>query len=355
MEKKIAYIIAWSVVGVFFFAFLLTVILTSAIVTSSLKDTWIKPGEQVLVCNSKEFTVKPAKAGVMGFISTIGAPQLSTDKRVTNEVFEGTVKSGNKFDLTKFQGKGGDIVHIDLESTGFNALEVYYYKRVKVYKYNSGTVIVEDSINKDGKNKTFITARRGGHSSGGSSSSGRKKSGSSANYENVRFVAFYVNGTGSISGEGSLPGVFEYGISLSGNAGAEYEINITYSRNYYYSATTTNFTAGEKKKFNSEKYKEFCIALDMEYDGPITEPDASRNDIDLYCAQRYTNGDTKAMLVLGLFFVVSIIVVSCITLCIRNKDKYQGPLRDVRSNNRNDGNGGMPGDSGNAGIEMSQP
>lgn len=311
-------------VGVCFFALALTLILTSVIVGSSLDDSWLKPGEQLHICKNKEFTVNPAKDTVIALVS----PTLSTDRRITNEAFDGTVKGTSLTDISRFRARYGDTIDIELDSTSFANVEVYYYDEVTtVTKKKTKSSLPTMNGEEEGENDDVnpIKPRKGGKG-GGSKKKKKSKSGSSSKTSTklVRFIALAVNGTGSNFGSVTLPGEYEYGIGIGGTAGGSYEINITYSRKYYTSSNVLNCTPGQDNAFNSGKQKGYCAAIEMVYDGPITDPNNATNNVDLYCEQRYTTGDIVAIVIFVVLFVISLVTMGIIIYL-----KVDGKLGDV--------------------------
>ena len=309
---KTPFVVGGSIFGVTFFAFALTMILTSVIITSDTKDTWIKPGEQVRICRNKKFTANPPMDGVIGHVFPTGINYNATEVRIANEVFDGTVTSKKMADATKFHANTDDIVTIEFESTSYSKVEVYYFKKMtKAAAKKIKTNTIEDdekTVEGEGNENTIAPKRRGGHSSHHSSSGGRS---SSKYYTTVRFVALSINGTGLISGSAVLPENSEYGIgvvSVDGATGYDYSINITYERKYYTSDEIVNCTSGVKTPFNSEKKKGYCVVFEMEYDGPITDPEASKSKLGLYCAQRYNTGDIIAISMMASLLLIGIII-----------------------------------------------
>lgn len=308
-----------ATVGVLAFGLILTIILTVSIVTSSLSDTWIKPGEQVIICKDKKFTVNPEKDGVFG----LAFPKAASTKRITSEIFERSIQDPDLTEITRFRASDGDTVDIDFESNTYSRIEVYYYKE-ETYKYKSTSTNTGYDQDNDNKldnplvpQRGHTTRRRRHRSSSSSTKTGTKT---------VRYVALAVNGTGAISGSAVLPGDYEYGIELGGTVGSEYEMNITYNRKYYISdSPAINCTADKKTEFNSEKVSGYCAAIEMAYDGPITDPDNSEINLDLYCAQRMSSGDIAAIAVFAFFFICSLVML-CIAFSFQKK--YGDSCRD---------------------------
>lgn len=291
--------------GLLGFAFVLTLILTSVIVGSSLKDIWLKPGEQVKICKGKEFTAKPQQFNIKYFSPNYA---ISTDKRITKEIFDGTVTgtSSSLNDITKFHAGEGDTIDIDFDSLGYNAIEVYYWKKTGSTSSSSEDYSFNEFFD-NLKNNTVTAKRRKHHHSSSS------KSHKSSSSKNVRYVAYALNGTNSLSGSATLPGNFEYGIALGGSTGTDFSINITFSRKYYYSVSgNTESLSSDLKKisFNSEKVNEFCAILEMPYDDVITDPENSKNNIDLFCAERYSGVDICMIGLFTSFFFISLIALA---------------------------------------------
>ena len=72
MRRRTVFIISGSVLIGALAVLGLTIGLAVTIVTSSLYDTWIKLGEQIVICEDTEFTVNPKRDGVVGYIFLMG-------------------------------------------------------------------------------------------------------------------------------------------------------------------------------------------------------------------------------------------------------------------------------------------
>lgn len=310
--------------SVLFFAFVLAVILSVSIVGSSLSDTWIKPGEQILICKNKEFTVKPDVEGVKALISATGTPSHETYRRTSSEVFDSTIQKSTMTDITKFHSGASDIIDIELDASEDIALEVYYYKEITTKSSSASASQNPDVM--DGS--PIIPERRRRRKSSSSS-----KSKSKTTTKKVRFVPLAINGTGTISGSATLPGTYEYGISISGTVGSSYGINITYSRYYYTTSRSVACPAKTKTKLNSDKINGYCAVLEMGYNDVITEPMESKNSLDLFCEKRISTVDMAMMMVFGALFLFSLILIA-IAFCVVKKGEEMG----VEMNGSKDGN-----------------
>lgn len=300
-----------ATVGVLAFGLVLTIILTVAIVTSDLDDTWIKPGEQVIICRDKKFTVNPEVEGVIGLIS----PIASETKRVTSESYESTIQDPDMVEISRFRASSGDTISIDFESSTYSRIEVYYY-REETYTYTSNLASL--NAGDDDKVDNPLVPQRG-HTSRRrrrkSSSGGSSKKTST---RNVRYVALALNGTGSIYDFATLPGNYEYGIELGGTVGSEYVANITYKRKYYVSGNTVECPPGKKTEFNSNKASGYCAAIEMKYDGPITDMDNAESNLDLFCPERINSGDIAAIAVFAFFLICSLVMM-CIAISVQKQ------------------------------------
>lgn len=316
--------------SVLFFAFVLAVILSVSIVGSSLSDTWIKPGEQILICKNKEFTVKPDVEGVKALISATGTPSHETYRRTSNEAFDSTIQKSSMSDITKFHSGASDIIDIEIDASDEVILEVYYYKEITVTSSSASASQNPDVI--DGS--PIIPERRRKHKSSSSS-----KSKSTTKTKKVRFVPLAINGTGTISGSATLPGTYEYGIGISGTVGTSYGINITYSRYYYTTSRSVTCPSKTKTKLNSDKISGYCAVLEMEYNDVITEPMESRNDLDLFCEKRISTVDMAMMCLFGSLFLFSLFFVA-IAFCVVKRAKEMGiEMNGGNGNNNGNGNG----------------
>lgn len=333
MKGKTLFIISGSVLIGALAVLGLTIGLAAAIITSSLYDTWLRPGEQVVICKNKEFTVNPKKDGVVGYILPNGTSNALTVNRSASEIIEGVIKNVKQTDITTFSAKPNDTIYIELEATDHVALEVYldiYYTDAK----NLNTTYVTNDTNKqqqqqramyrdinaqnkndnandddtDGNNNP-ITPKRGG--------SYHRTPGGGSGRRWIRFVYLSMSGSGFMSGGATLIArrEKEYTISINGTVGAEYDINITYTRKSYVSDDIVNCTAGEKTAFNSEKKKGYCAALEMTSDEPYSASDNPKNKLDLYCAERFSIGDIIAISIIG-FFVLVVIIMDLVFFCI---------------------------------------
>ena len=306
---KTPYIVGGTLLSVALFAIILTIVLTSVIITSSLKDTYIKPGEQVRICKNKEFTVNPAMDGVVGHVFPTGIDYNATEVRIANEAFDGTVTSKKMVDITEFHASADDTILMEFESASYSKVEVYYKTKMGVIAANrimNGDTIRRAGIAKGGNENTIPPkeARANGHNSGESTLT-------------LRIVALRINGTGLISGSAVLPEDSEYWIGvvdMNGTTGHDYSINITYARKYYTSNETVNCTSGVKTTLNSEKQKGYCAVFEMEYDGPITDPEASKNKLDFFCAERYDSGDIVAISTLS--GIAAVVIMMSIVLIV---------------------------------------
>ena len=298
------YIVGGIAIGVSIFAFAITMILTSVIITSSIEDTYIKPGEQVRICKNKEFTVNPAMDGVIGHIFPTGIDYNATEVRIANEVLDGTVKSKKMFDVTDFRANTEDTILMEFESASYSKVEVYYFKKMRAEKAKeiiNGDTIRPYEVAKGGNENTIAPKDKPGYNSRGSI------------YTTLRIVALRINGTGLISGDAIIPEDSEYWIgvvSMNGTTGYDYSINITYARKYYTSNETVNCTSGVKTTLNSEKKKGYCAVFEMEYDAPITDPKASKNKLGLFCPERYSTVDIIVLPIIACLAVVFIIIAS---------------------------------------------
>ena len=318
---KLLTIASGIVLGVVAFAWVLTMILTSVILTSSLDDTWIKPGEQVLVCKGKEFTVNPKQSDIYAFISPDGVPEIADDNRSTVEVFNSTVKDSEKYDLTSFHAAGSDTVTVYFSSDSSSTLEVYYYETVT---YTTTSRRRSYSAENDKNENAPVPMKSGGRSSSRSRSRSRSSSRSSSSTKTVkvRRVVTTMSGSDFVLGPQLLPGDYEYGISLTGTLNSKFNISTTVTRKYYECNETIDLYAGNKTEFNSEKAKEYCVVLEAPYDSPITDPEASKIDLDLYCAQRFNNVDIAVICVFTVLLVIAIFFF-CLVIYI---DKTHGDV-----------------------------
>lgn len=252
-------IVSIIVTGVLALGFVITMIVTSVLIDSSLSDSWLKPGEQRIICKNKEFTVLPESTGISAYIFPEGLPSPS-GIRTTSEIINGTFESTSLKDITLFHSYENDSIYVEFESfDGVAEVEVYYIKKVV----------------------------KAGRSNGHSVTRTVKKN----------FPVLSLSGSDYLYGSDLIPCDHEFHVAVKGTKGATYMLNITHKRSYYEPENETLYlNASEKVYFNSEKVKKYCIVLDNEYDGPITDPDDSVN-LDLYCAKRYSQADIIAIVV----------------------------------------------------------
>ena len=315
--SKTPYIVGAVIFGVTLVAFVITMVLTSVIITSSIDDTWIKPGEQIIACQKKEFTVNPEKDGVIGHIFPTGIDYNATEVRIANEVLDGTVTSKKMFDVTRFHANTNDVVTIEFESASYSKLEIYYRRRMSTTaagKILNGDTVREDEVEREGNENTI--APKGNPINGNRPGQG--------SYTTLRIVVLRINGTGLISGDAVIPEDFEYAVGvvdLNGTTGHDYSINITYARKYYTSNETVNCTSGVKTTLNSEKNMDYCVVFEMEYDGPITDPEASKNKLGVFCPERYKSGDITAICMISVLFFFGILIFGMIIHIFRKEDK----------------------------------
>ena len=304
-------LIGLVVFGLTLLGFVLTLIITSVIITSDLNDRWFKPGEQFVICKGRGISVTPKDDGFIGYSFPDGTTGAKKDYRYTTESFNGTIPSIKLTEITTFNSNNDDTVFIDFISDKESELELFYFKRVLTTSKNrtapmpiGGIVVDEEKERKNKGNDNPITPKRAGASAGNK-------------WKTLRFSVFKIKGTGLISDRAVLPGDYEYRVGINGVEGTPYSINITHYRKYYISDDYTNFTAGEKTTLNSEKKKKYCVALEMTYDGPVTDPENSKSNVDLYSPQRYNLKDTYALSIMGggLFVGIFILVLFAIVDC----------------------------------------
>lgn len=284
-------------------------LLTSLILTQTIDDVWIKPGEQFAVCHDLKFTVNPGKEGVFGF----KAYGRSNNRRITHEIYNGTFKDTKMNKVSRFRAQGSDIISVNATTSAYSFVEVVYY----TVTVDPGKSIME-----------YIIEPKGG-SDDGKGSSDKKKNKNREDDENpinthrvpkflfkrsspkervVRHVAFSMSGTGNFSGSSIFPSYREYQVEINGTTGTPYQINITLTRGFYnVSKNVTSFPKGGKILVNSGEDQRFCMAVEMAYNGPITDALNSETKLGLDSKVRYTIGDFLIIGFFSSFFVLVLI------------------------------------------------
>lgn len=275
----------------------LTIGLAATIITSSLNDAWLLPGEQIVICKGKEFTVNPKRDGVVGYVFPNGTSGVPTVKHSATEVIKGTVNNKKQTDLTSFTVKQNDAISVEFEASDHVVLEVYMKRRLDELGSDTTTYVYKEG------DRTFTEHKRGDYVVTTSKTRSRTKY--------CRFLYLSMSGSGHMIGSATLTEevtYWEYFISINGTIGATYDINVTYIRNVYVSDDVVNCTAGEETIFNSEKQKGYCAALEMVSDKPYSASENPKNKLDLYCGVRFSVGDIVAMSIIGVIALGLIIV-----------------------------------------------
>ena len=317
MGKKKLFIIAGSVAIGALAVLGLTIGLAATIITSSINDAWLLPGEQIVICKDKEFTVNPKKDGVVGYIFPNGTSGVPTVKHSATEVIKGTVNNKKQTDLASFTVKQNDAISVEFEASDHVVLEVYMKRRLDELGSDTTTYVYKEG------DRTFTEHKRGDYA--GTGSKGRYKN------KRCRFLYISMSGSGHMIGSATLTEkvlYLGYFISINGTIGATYDINVTYTRNVYVSDDVVNCTAGEETIFNSEKQKGYCAALEMVSDEPYTAAENPKNKLDLYCGVKISIGDIIAMSIIA-FLVLFVIFMDLLFFCIFLPDADSTKKRDI--------------------------